>query len=217
MNLIFEQIKTGGDRNFGYLFGDREAKTAALIDPSYDPEALIQRANLQGLKVNWIINTHGHHDHINGNERAQEITGAQIAIYEKSTIAHDYGIKDNSEMKIGSLTLKFIFTPGHYPDHMVVYNPDYQIAMTGDHIFVGKIGGTVSEEASIQEFTSLKRIYQELPLEATVWPGHDYGCRPSSTLAIEKACNPFIKCESLEKFLELKVNWPVFKKENGLS
>ena len=57
----------GGDRNFGYLLGDRDAKVAVLIDPSYSPESLVQRAKDQDLKVTHIINTHGHPDHTNGN------------------------------------------------------------------------------------------------------------------------------------------------------
>src|SRR5262245_34348503 len=67
MQLVFEQIRTGGDRNFGYLLGDRAAGQAVLIDPSYTPEVLVQRAADQGLRVDYILNTHGHPDHINGN------------------------------------------------------------------------------------------------------------------------------------------------------
>ena len=56
MNFIFEQIRTGGDRNFGYLIGDREARVAALVDPSNDPKSLVRRAEVQGLTVEYIIN-----------------------------------------------------------------------------------------------------------------------------------------------------------------
>mgnify|MGYP002524971662 CR=1 FL=1 len=78
MNFIFEQIHVGGDHNLGYLLGDREAGVAALIDPSYAPERLIDRARAQKLEVTHIINTHGHHDHVNGNEQAQALTDAPI-------------------------------------------------------------------------------------------------------------------------------------------
>mgnify|MGYP001328645311 CR=1 FL=1 len=71
MQLIFEQIRVGGDRNFGYLLGDREARQAVLIDPSYTPDVLVQRAKDQGLTVTHIINTHGHADHTNGNAAAK--------------------------------------------------------------------------------------------------------------------------------------------------
>ena len=73
MQLVFEQIRAGGDRNFGYLLGDRDAKRAVLIDPSYSPDAFVTRATEQGLIVSHVINTHGHPDHVNGNARVVEM------------------------------------------------------------------------------------------------------------------------------------------------
>jgi hypothetical protein len=58
MQFIFEQIRTGGDRNLAYLIGDRDAKVAALVDPSYDPKAVVERANVQGLRVDWPFRSH---------------------------------------------------------------------------------------------------------------------------------------------------------------
>ena len=216
MQLILEQIQTGGDRNFGYLLGDRHKGVAALIDPSYAPERLIERAQAQNLSVKWIINTHGHHDHINGNETAKKMTEAEVVIFRGSNVEHDIGIPDNGEFMVGDIRLIFLHTPGHYPDHMVIYNPEYQFAFTGDHLFVGKVGGTRTEEASRQEYDSLQRIFKELPSQTTVWPGHNYGCRPSSTLQMERACNPFVRCETLAEFLQLKNNWPTYKNSQGL-
>jgi glyoxylase-like metal-dependent hydrolase (beta-lactamase superfamily II) len=79
MRFIFEQIRVGGDRNFGYLLGDREKGVGMLIDPSYTPEQLVERAQVQGLKITHILNTHGHADHANGNEGAKALTGALVA------------------------------------------------------------------------------------------------------------------------------------------
>ena len=79
MRFIFEQIRVGGDSNFGYLLGDREAGVGVLIDPSYTPEAVVERARVQGLKITHILNTHGHPDHTNGNEVAKALTGAMVA------------------------------------------------------------------------------------------------------------------------------------------
>ena len=76
--FIFEQLRTGGDRNFGYLLGDREAGKAVLVDPSYDPKRLVKRAEDQGLAVTHILNTHGHSDHTNGNKKARKLTGAPL-------------------------------------------------------------------------------------------------------------------------------------------
>lgn len=198
MRLIFEQIRTGGDRNFGYLIGN--GKEAVLIDPSYSPEVLVERAEAQGLKVHYILNTHGHHDHTNGNAKAQKLTGAELLPPKEGS---------------APLGLQLLETPGHAPDHIVIFSPKYKIALTGDHLFVGKIGGTSNEKDSREQFDNLHRLFNELPLETTIWPGHDYGCRPSSTLALEKECNPFIT-DDFDKFLDLKVNWSTFKKQRGL-
>ena len=82
MRLVFEQIRAGGDRNFGYLLGDRDARVGVLIDPSYSPEAFVERAQAQSLSITHVINTHSHPDHTNGNERALTLTGAALAAHQ---------------------------------------------------------------------------------------------------------------------------------------
>ncbi len=216
MYFIFEQVLTGGDRNFGYLIGDAEKKVAALIDPSYSPERLVQRAEVQGLSVQYIINTHGHGDHTNGNNTAQELTGAKVVAFHDSFINPEIGVNDKEELSLGKLTLRFLHVPGHCADHVVIYIPEYHVAFTGDHLFVGKVGGTVGREDARQEYDSLWRLYDELPEDTTVWSGHDVGCRPSSTLALERVSNPFLIAEDFEAFYRLKETWSTFKSEHGL-
>ena len=76
--FIFEQIRTGGDRNFAYLIGDSDAKVAVVVDPSCDPKAVVGRAKDQQLAVTHVINTHGHPDHTHGNPKAMKLTGAKL-------------------------------------------------------------------------------------------------------------------------------------------
>ena len=217
MRFVFEQIRTGGDRNFGYLLGDREAKVGALVDPSYTPEALIDRAKAQGLATQYIINTHGHGDHTNGNARAKKLTGAPLAAYRGSAVRPDVPVDDGQVLTVGMLSLEFIHVPGHTDDHLVIHLAEQRIAITGDHLFVGKIGGTGSDDAARQEYDSLQKLLNRLPDEVTIWPGHDYGCRPSSTIALEKVTNPFLmRLGSLDAFLDLKHEWATFKVEHGL-
>ena len=145
MQLIFEQIRTGGDRNFGYLLGDRAAKQAVLIDPSYSPERLVERATEQHLRVTYIINTHGHSDHVNGNEKAAELTGAPVAGHSGLPTPPDGSLGDGQELTVGALRLHIMAVPGHADDHLIVYEPSYELVITGDLLFVGKVGGTKSE------------------------------------------------------------------------
>lgn len=217
MDFIFEQARTGGDRNLGYLLGDRSAGTGVLVDPSFDPGGLIDRAEAQGLEVEMIVNTHGHADHTNGNARARERTGAPLAAHRTASTAPDVPLEDGDTLEPGSLSLRFLHVPGHADDHLLVHLPDRDVALTGDLLFVGKIGGTAGEAAAREEYDSLGRVLRELPDETTVWPGHDFGCRPSSTVGLEKATNPFLRVDGFEEFLELKRTWSSFKTEHGLA
>lgn len=217
MNFIFEQIRTGGDRNFGYLVGDREAQVAAVVDPSNDPKAVVRRADAQGLRVEYIINTHGHSDHTNGNAKAQSLTGAKIVAFQDSSVLPDIGVGDGQVVEVGSLSLELIHVPGHTDDHILIYLEQQKIAITGDHLFVGKIGGTGTEAAARAEHASLVKNLERFPDDVTIWPGHDYGCRPSSTIGLEKMVNPFLhRLRNIDEFLELKRDWADFKAANGL-
>ena len=217
MQLIFEQVATGGDRNFGYLLGDRDAKMGVLIDPSYAPEALVQRARAQGLTITHVVNTHGHADHTNGNEAACRLTGAKlVAFTDSAMVTPEVGLGDGDELAVGGLLLHCLHVPGHCGDHLTLYEPTWQVLFTGDLIFVGKVGGTSTDEDARTEWRSLQRVLQAVPDAATVWPGHDYGVRPSSTIALERATNPFLRCADVQAFLALKRDWAATTLQLGL-
>ena len=214
MQLVFEQIRAGGDRNFGYLLGDRSTRRAVLIDPSYSPEAFVTRADEQSLAVSHVINTHGHPDHTNGNARAVEMTRALVAAH--PLLNPDLPLADGERLTVGALTLRCLYVPGHSDDHVALYEETHRLLITGDLLFVGKVGGTPSDEAARVEWQSLQRLVAEIPEEATVWPGHDYGARPSSSMALEKSTNPFLLCRDVQAFLQLKAGWAAFKTAHGL-
>jgi glyoxylase-like metal-dependent hydrolase (beta-lactamase superfamily II) len=214
MHLIFEQIRSGGDRNFGYLLGDRDARAGVLIDPSYSPDVFVERATAQGLTITHVINTHSHPDHTNGNDRALAATGAPLAAHPLMRPA--VPLRDGDTLSIGGLGLTAHHVPGHCPDHIVLYESVHALLITGDLLFVGKVGGTQTDEEARTEWRSLQRLLALLPDEATVWPGHDYGVRPSSTIALEKRTNPFLLCADEEAFLQMKAEWPRVKQRLGL-
>jgi glyoxylase-like metal-dependent hydrolase (beta-lactamase superfamily II) len=216
MQLVFEQIRAGGDRNFGYLLGDRDAGAAVLVDPSYSPEAFVDRAREQGLTVTHIVNTHGHPDHLNGNDTAARLTGARVAAHPDCPSAPAVPLRDGDDLAVGAFRLRAIHVPGHADDHIVLYEPSWQLLITGDLLFVGKIGGTRTDDEARTEWRSLQRLLSAVPDAATVWPGHDYGARPSSTIALEKATNPFLRCRDEDDFLRMKAEWPALKKRLGL-
>jgi hydroxyacylglutathione hydrolase len=217
MNFILEQIRTGGDRNFGYLLGDRSAGVAVAVDPSYDQDVFVERAEAQGLKITLILNTHWHVDHTNGNDRLASLTGAPVASLPGGPAQSGPTLEDGSEVKVGAYTIRVLHVPGHTPDHVLFHLANEKVAITGDLLFVGKIGGTATEEAARAEWTSLNRVLDELPDDTTIWPGHDYGCRAASTIALERLVNPFLMTEDFDAFLKIKQDWAVLKATNGLA
>jgi glyoxylase-like metal-dependent hydrolase (beta-lactamase superfamily II) len=216
VNFILEQIRVGGDRNFGYLVGDRTARVAAAIDPAFSPQLFVERADAQGLRIAWILNTHGHGDHTNGNAELKRATGARIAAHAGAPTRPDLALADGDEVSVGSITIRALHVPGHTGDHLLFFLPAERVAITGDLLFVGKVGGTSTDEEARAEYESLRRVLRDLPRETTVWPGHDYGCRPSSTLALEALMNPFLLVKDLAAFLGLKRDWAMFKQRHGL-
>ena len=120
-------------------------------------------------------------------------------------------------MLLGNLRLQFLHTPGHIPDHVCVLVEGK--LLTGDLLFVGKVGGTgpgFSGSDPRQQWESLRRL-MALDPATEVWPGPDYGVAPSSTIGREIATNPFLRCKTLEEFLYLKEHWAEYKQAHHIS
>jgi glyoxylase-like metal-dependent hydrolase (beta-lactamase superfamily II) len=215
--MIFEQIRVDGDRNFGYLIGDEDTKQAAIVDASYAPERVLERAERNGLEVKYVISTHSHPDHIAGNSYVAERTSAPEVLHESTPHSCTLRVKDNEHLAVGNLKLRFLHTPGHIPDHVCVLINNK--LLTGDILFVGKIGGTgphFPQSDPRQQWDSLHRLMLLDP-KIEVWPGHDYGVRPSSTIRDEILTNPFLLTKSYEEFLHLKEHWAEYKKAHNIA
>ena len=138
--MIVKQFKTGGDRNFGYFIADESSKNAVIIDPSYSPNMLADYADENGYTVLYVLITHDHYDHTNGNAVILKRTGCKPLLYGNIDVLTNKTIKDNTELPLGQLTIKIIHTPGHTNECMCILIND--ALFTGDTLFVGKIGGT---------------------------------------------------------------------------
>ena len=196
--IKIQSWKGGYDRNFCYLV--IEGKTGILIDPFPEKEILEKAKVLENI---FIINTHKHFDHVSGNKYFKENAKAAIVSeYDKS-------------MKLGEISITVIATPGHTPESKCFLIGDN--LFTGDTLFVGKIGGTSTKQQARQECESLKRL-MELPDATKVYPGHDYGVKPVSTVGFEKKHNPFIqRVHDFKELLWLKEHWQEYKKRNNIS
>jgi len=199
--VIFEQIPVGYMQNFAYLVGDENTRLAAVVDPAWDIDRILAVVKRYNLRIIFAINTHGHPDHTSGNSELVKATGAKVLAHETSRLKKDIGVKEGDTLHVGSLELKFIHTPGHSPDSMsVLVNGKL---MTGDTLFVGECGRTdLPGGSSEQLHDSLFNKLMKLPDEVEVYPGHDYGAKPHSTIGYERTHNYVLKPRSVRQFAE---------------
>ncbi|GIX47854.1 MAG: hydroxyacylglutathione hydrolase [Candidatus Tectimicrobiota bacterium] len=213
--MIFEQLPAGGDRNFCYLIGDAERRLGAVVDPGYDTTALEARVRELGLQVMYVFNTHTHHDHIAGNAVFLR-QGAKLAAYKEARVNPEVKLDHGDELFVGRVPIKVLFTPGHYLDAICLLVAGRKL-ITGDTLFVGCIGGTGFQGSSAEkQFHSLFEILLKLDDAVEVYPGHDYGPTPSSTIGHERRHNPFLQRTNFEDFLWLKAHWEEYKAAHGI-
>ncbi|MFH1755232.1 MAG: MBL fold metallo-hydrolase [Candidatus Latescibacterota bacterium] len=213
--MIFYQIQAGGDRNFAYLIGDADGGRAALFDPPADTSKYASLLDKHELQVEYIILTHGHGDHTCGVASTKKHTGAAVVAHSLNPVEADVRVGDDAVLPLGGLELIFIHTPGHTDDSICILCQDKLI--TGDTLFVGKVGGTGYGEDASQEYHSLHDKLMTLDDAVEVYPGHDYGIAPASTIGGEKKTNPFILRDSFESFVDLKRNWLQYKEDHGIA
>ena len=213
--MYLKQFRTGGDRNFGYLVADEESNQAFVVDPSHNPAKIVDEASDQGFTIRYIFCTHGHYDHINGNEEIARLTGLVPLLYGSVCPKTGHRIDDGVLLPLGDLDIRIIYTPGHTEDSMCLHTGD--ALFTGDTLFVGKVGGTGLGADAEEEYRSLHEKLMTLPEHTRVFPGHDYGTAPHSTIGHEKKTNPFLIQPDVDAFIDLKKNWAAYKKAHGIA
>ncbi len=212
---MIHTFRTGGDRNLAYMVTDPRTKQAAVIDPSYDPLALVEHAKLEGLAIRYAFNTHDHPDHTNGNAAFERATGVRPLKLGAIDPATGTCIEDAAVLPLGDLSIRILHTPGHTTDSICLLIDG--ALFTGDTLFVGKVGGTDLGAGAREQYESLHRKLLTLPPETHVYPGHDVGETPSSSVGVEKATNPFLLQPDFPSFVHLKSTWATYKEEHGIA
>ncbi|MEM2912043.1 MAG: MBL fold metallo-hydrolase [Candidatus Bathyarchaeia archaeon] len=198
--MFFRQIKHHGD-NFSYVIADASTKEAIVVDPSFNADVITQLLKEQGFELKFIINTHGHSDHTAGNQTLQERFNAKIVAHKLSKINKQISVEDGDILKIGKVVIKIIHTPGHTPDSICLL-ADGKL-LTGDTLFVGECGRTDLPGGNPKDmYTSLFNKILKLDDDVEVYPGHDYGAYPHSTIGKERKTNYTLKERTLKEFIE---------------
>jgi len=210
--MIIKRFVVGDLETNCYLVGCTKTKEALIIDPGLnrknEADPILEEIDRQGLHVRFIVNTHGHLDHISGNEIIQEATGASILIHEydahmltdpTKNLSQMFGfnvasppadrtLRDGDIIQAGDVRLRVLHTPGHSRGSICLLGDD--IVFTGDTLFAGSIGRTDFPDSSYEEIMqSIKSKLMALPNSVKVYPG----CGPTSTMGEEKRRNPFLQ------------------------
>jgi glyoxylase-like metal-dependent hydrolase (beta-lactamase superfamily II) len=194
-----------------FIIADDKTKEAVVIDPGDDAEDILRIVREKDLKVRYIVNTHGHFDHVGANKALKEATGAAIVIHEAdaailasaprqsaafgmnpvSSPAADRYVKHGDVISAGEVSLKVLHTPGHTPGGISLLEEG--MVFTGDALFAGSIGRTDFPGGDLMTLLgAIKTNLMSLPDETKVFSGHG----PASTIGEEREENPFLNKQS---------------------
>lgn len=200
--MIVHQIPVGSMQNFTYVVEDEDTSDAIIIDPSWDLDEIMRTIQKNNLKIRYIVNTHHHFDHTIGNDTMKTQTGAPIVQYKDSTIKHDLEVSDGEKIKFGNSELTVIHTPGHSKDSMCLVG-DGKI-FSGDTLFVGTCGRVDLPGGDAKElYHSLMDVLRKMDDNLLMYPGHNYGSTPTSTLGTQKKMNFVMQPRTEAEFLEI--------------
>jgi len=194
MLMIVKRFAVGWLSTNCYVVGCEETREAAVIDPGMDSEReaepILNFIKQNSLHIKYIINTHGHPDHVAGNALIKKATGAPILIHESNSehVQADRKLHDGEVIQVGTLKLVVLHTPGHTPDGISLLGDN--VVFTGDALFAGSVGRTDFVGGSYEELMrSIKTKLLPLPDSFKVYCGHG----PSTTIGDEKRHNPFLQ------------------------
>jgi len=214
--LIFRQLFEPLSSTYTYLLGCEETGQALLVDPVLPAwERDLGALNALGLKLALTVETHVHADHITSALQLKREAGSRIA-YPAPAAAPcaDLRIEDGRELRLGSVALRPVFTPGHTDDHFS-YVVDGRV-LTGDALLIDGCGRTDFQNGDAARlYRSVHEGLFTLPDDTLVYPAHDYQQRRVSSVAQERARNPRLGGgRSLEEFRaimrDLNLPYPKF-------
>jgi glyoxylase-like metal-dependent hydrolase (beta-lactamase superfamily II) len=218
--MILKQAEIGPMMNFVYIIGCPETREAAVIDPAWYPQGIMELAKDEDLTIRHILVTHGHPDHVNCMESLQRATNARVYIHHDEIdflkeSGREFGmsatfldpraehlqiVSDGDAISVGNLQIQCLHTPGHSPGSQCFLVEG--CLFTGDTLFVdacGRVDFPGSDPAKM--WHSLNQKLRGLDDSIMIYPGHDYGGSPTATLGEQKRTNPYMNYDSVKKFV----------------
>lgn len=204
--MIIQSLVVGPIQANCFILGDEKTQEAVVIDPGDEAQRILAGLQKQALKLKYIINTHGHFDHVGANKALKEKTGAPILIHraeapllaQLSSSAAVWGmqvddsppadqlLEDGDQISFGEITLEVIHTPGHSLGGISLYTP--KDLFVGDTLFAGSIGRTDFPGGDYDQLISgVRTRLFVLGDDVRVFPGHG----PATTIGQERRYNPF--------------------------
>lgn len=192
-----------------YIVWDGITGPAFIIDPGAEPERIIAAVRKLGLTVKYILNTHGHFDHVGANAEVKDAFGSPVAMHPLDAAAlaashehaaffgvvskpqplPDIALEDGMRLEAGGISLDVLHTPGHTEGGVSLYCKEHGLVFTGDTLFRGSVGRTDFEGGSFEKLVeSIKTKLFPLGGRVRVLPGHG----PETTIEEEKNTNPFV-------------------------
>ncbi|HEY5296079.1 MAG TPA: MBL fold metallo-hydrolase [Gaiellaceae bacterium] len=210
--LLFRQFVNDDLGCASYLVGDPARGVAVVIDPALAIEQYIEAAGEAGVRIERVLETHTHADHVSGHGRFALEYGLPVAIHGLAEPGYPFEeLTDGHELTVGAVRIRVLHTPGHRPEHCA-FIVDERIALTGDSLFVGDAArpdlAVAAREGAEDLFRSLERL-STLPGEVEVFPGHVAGslcggkmsAERSSTIATERKTNAALEFRNMQEFV----------------
>ncbi len=218
--MFYKRIYTESIAQYSYLVGDKDE--LVVIDPQQDINIYMDIAEEKGMKIKKILETHRNEDFLIGSTQLAKLTGAKVYISGHEDLGYEYGekIHGGDELKINSLKIKVLHTPGHTKGHLsyaLYYKDNPYMVFTGDTIFNGALGrADFYGKENLDKMTEMlyKSIFEKIfPLgdDVIICPAHGAGSacgenveeRPYTTVGYERKHNPKLQAKNLEEFIEI--------------
>lgn len=217
--MVFRQFVDDDLGCASYLIGDRTAGVAVVVDPAFAVERYVEEAERRNVRIERVVETHTHADHVSGHGRLALELEVPISIHPAAKPEFPFEeLVDGSLVEAGRICLRAVHTPGHRPEHCALAVSDRSradepwLVLTGDSLFVGDVGrpdlAVEAREGAEGLFRSLRRL-TELGDGVEVYPGHIAGSlcgaamstKTSSTIGFERRFNRLLGLGDLDEFV----------------